>query len=347
MKATSAADGRDSILVKANNWLGDAVMSLPTLEGLKRMHPRARIAVLSLEHLADLYRLLPYVDEVLPYRTALQAVRQMRSRTFQSALILPRSFRSALLAVLARIPTRVGYAADARSALLTVVVPRDPEFLKTHRVYYFYNLLRGFGPPPPVPAPRLPVPDEARSWARERLRGSGSKLKIGINPGAAYGEAKRWGEARFAAVGKRLIRDADATILVLGGPSEADLGGRIAEAVGPAAQNWCGKTTLPQLAGLLAEVDLLITNDTGPMHLADAVGCPVVAIFGPTDPVTTRPFGRNHIVVRHAIDCSPCLERTCPLKHHLCMDSIQPNEVLDAAWKILKRGRRSQDPAGK
>ncbi|MBI2901446.1 MAG: lipopolysaccharide heptosyltransferase II [Planctomycetes bacterium] len=318
------------IVVKAPNWLGDAVMGLPALRSLRAMRPGARIAVLTKRGLADLYRCVTGADEVLPYDTWLGAVRAVRGR-FDVALLLPRSFSSALLAFTARIPRRIGYAGEGRSALLTDRVPRDPDLLRRHRVYYYHRLLSRLGTPPDPEPPRLEVPEDARSWADERLpRGP----LVAVNPGATYGAAKQWLPERFAEVGRRIA--ARARVVIVGGPAEAALGARIAAEI-PGAIDLSGRTSVSQLAAALARCRLFVTNDTGPMHVADALGVPVVAIFGPTDPVTTPPFGRGHAIIRKELECSPCLKRTCPLGHHRCMKSIATDEVWEACRERLDR----------
>jgi heptosyltransferase-2 len=331
----------DPILVKGNNWLGDAVMSVPAIRGLKHYFPRAPIAVLTQEKLAQLYEAVEEVDEVIPYRGWVGAVRKIRKRSFQACLILPRSFSSALLTAIAGIPRRVGYAADRRSVLLDVPVPRGEEFLRTHRVYYFFNLLRAFGPTPPIPSGRLTARPESREWAQQTVRGLGvnGKLLVGFNPGAAYGTAKQWARERFVELGRRLVREMDAFVVTVGAGSEAALGQQVARGIGNHAESFSGRTNLHQLLALVERCDLFVTNDTGPMHVASALGRPTVAVFGSTDPVTTRPFDPNHVLVRRPIECSPCLKRECPLKHHQCMESIPVDEVYDACQRILRRAR--------
>ncbi|MHC4607364.1 MAG: lipopolysaccharide heptosyltransferase II [Planctomycetota bacterium] len=326
------------ILVKANNWLGDAVMSIPTLRSLRAMHPRARIAILSKRSFADLYEGVAELDEILSYeRTGgagrlaggVKLARTLKERKFDAAVILPRSFSSAMLAFTARIPRRIGYAGDGRTALLTDTVRRDADLQKRHRVHYFHNLLTALGKPPAVRAPKLVIPDEARAQAREILpRG---KPVVAVNPGATYGRAKQWFPDRFAAVARRL----KAGIVTVGGPSDHAVAEEVLEAAGGGVQ-LAGRTKILELAAVLEAADLLITNDTGPMHVADAVGTPVVAVYGPTDPVTTPPFGRRHTIVRREMECSPCLKRECPLKHHDCMKRITVDEVYKASAAWLK-----------
>jgi len=327
------------VVVKGANWLGEAVMSIPALAGIKKVRPGAHVTVLTKENLAPLYESVPEVDATIPYRSTLTAVRRLRREKFDACLIIPRSFKSALMTALGKIPVRIGYAADSRSMLLTVPVPRSRETLRTHRVYYYFNLLRGFAPTPPIPAPRLRVTGEANAWCDSALAGAGinGRRLVGINPGAAYGAAKRWFPDRFIEVGRRLVKNHDVEILVFGGPSEKDLATEITRGIGIRAHNFGGNTSIPQLIALIDRCALFVTNDTGPMHVADALGRPIVAIFGSTDWIATRPFGKRHILIRHEIDCAPCLKRVCPLKHHHCMDWVSVNEVVDACRQLLDR----------
>ncbi len=312
------------IVAKGLNWLGDAVMSLPTLTSLRSMHPKAHIAVLTRRWLGDLYRAAP-VDEVLAYDTWLQGVRVAKKSKFDTALILPRSFSSAFMLFTARVPRRIGYRGEARSAMLTDAVARDKALLKIHRVHYYHHLLKSLGDPPAVTAPKIDLPADARDWAAQALGGDGW---LGVNPGATYGAAKQWFPDRFIAVIKRLKMKT----VVVGGTGDAELATRMAKETG--ALNLAGKTTVLQSAAAIARCSLFLTNDTGPMHLADAVGTPIVAIFGPTDWVATPPFGKKHVIVRKEIECAPCMKRLCPLKHHNCMKWVSADDVYAACKKL-------------
>lgn len=320
-----------NILVKGNNWLGDAVMSLPTLRCLKAMMPRSRLSVLTKPAFADLYSGAPYVDEVLLHqrggmRTWMAMVRSLKKKKFDAALILPRSFSAALLAWSVRIPRRIGYADGARTRLLT----ETPQPLgRRHRVHHYHHLLTAFGNPPPVEPPRLEIPADARDWAERELPGG---PWIGFNPGATYGAAKQWFPERFIELGKKLGRRG--RLVVVGGPAERDLGENVAKSVG--GVSIAGRTGIMQLSAAIARCSLFVTNDTGPMHVADAVGTPMVAIFGPTDWIVTPPFGQSHTIVRHDISCSPCLKRTCPLGHHDCMKHVEVAQVLRACEERLR-----------
>lgn len=320
-----------NILVKGNNWLGDAVMSLPTLQSLKKMQPQAHVAVLTKAAFADLYRGAPYVDEVLAHERGgvgawMKTVKGLKKRKFDAAIVLPRSFSAGLLAWSARIPRRIGYAGGGRTKLLT----ESPTPLeRKHRVYYYHHLLSVLGEPPAVQAPKIEIPADAQAWAAEKMPDG---PWIGFNPGATYGAAKQWFPDRFIELGKKLSKRG--RLLVVGGPAEAELGEKVAAGIGGICI--AGKTTIMQLSAAIARCDLFVTNDTGPMHVADAVGTPMVAIFGPTDWIVTPPFGKKHTIVRHEIECSPCLKRVCPLGHHDCMKKVEVAQVLKACEDRLR-----------
>jgi heptosyltransferase-2 len=225
--------------------------------------------------------------------------------------------------------------------LLSVPVPRGDETLKTHRVYYYFNLLRGLAPTPPIPRPKLKVPREATAWAERILArlGVDGRPLVAVHPGASA-ESKRWGPSGYVQLGRRLAREYEAFLAVLGGPSEAELTEEVARGIGASrAADLGGKTSIPELMALLERSSLVVGNDTGPVRLADALNRPVVAIFGSSDPVATRPLGPRHALIRRDLDCSPCLKRRCPLKHHECMKSIAADEVYDACRRVLQQTR--------
>jgi heptosyltransferase II len=322
-----------NVLVKAANWLGDAVMSLPTLVSLREMLPAgSTVSVLTKPAFADLYRGRKDVDEVLPHERGgvtpwVGMVREIKRRRFDTALLLTRSFSSAFLLFSARVPRRIGYGGGGRSALLSDPVARVRE--RRHRVLDFHHLLSPLGAPPAVTAPRLAPGAEALRWAEEALPAG---PWIGLNPGATYGAAKQWLPDRFIELGRRLSKKG--RLVIVGGPAEAELGEAVAKGVD--GLNLAGKTSIPRLAAAIARCRLFVTNDTGPMHVADAVGTPMVAIFGPTDWIETPPYGKTHTLVRHEIDCSPCKKRVCPLGHHDCMKRVTVDHVLTACVERLR-----------
>lgn len=320
------------ILVKGNNWLGDIIMSYPVLSALRKRYPGAAISVLSKVHLADCYDGITGID-VLPYSGFGNAVKKAKQWEADSALILPRSLNSALMVFMSRIPVRVGYSYDLRKALLTKSAPCTKESRKLHRVNYFfdlYNLFSGdkLGPQEPSFRPSQKSIDTAAKLIDEK------KPLIGINPGAAYGRAKQYFEERYVEVGKALAARGFG-IVVTGGPTEVDVCGRIAAAI-HGAISVAGKTPIPVLAAIMKRLRLYITNDTGPMHLADAVGCKVLAIFGSTDPIATGPFRNSNKTIYTAVECSPCLKRECPYGHYKCFDTIPASRVIEEAYRMLK-----------
>lgn len=334
------------ILVIGVNWVGDAILSLPAMRGLRRLFPEAYIGLLVRAYLGDLLRDVADVDEVIPYQpkkgvyrwvNELYMVRLLRREGFDVALILPRSFRSALVAYLAGIPVRIGYVDEGRDFLLTHGIPRTDELLRVHRIKYYLHLIECMGRVPDEDPPVIEVTPEKKQWAYGFLRSCGmenSHLMVGFIPGATYGSAKCWDPERFSELGTKLCRGYGANILIFGTQSERELADMIARGIDGKVVNLAGSTTLPQLAALMESCDVVVTNDTGPMHISAAVKTPVVAIFGSTDPVTTGPCGNGHIIVRNEVSCSPCLRRVCPTDHR-CMDLISSNDVYEALLKVI------------
>lgn len=334
------------ILVRGVNWVGDTILTYPTLEILKKRFPASEIAILVFSHLADLWKTFPYVDRIIPFekRKGVETLfedfrisRLLRKERFDLGLILPRSFRSAFQLFWGRVPIRIGYQDEGRSWLLTHGIHRRKELLRIHRVYYYQNLLEPFGEKDQAPPPRIHLREEERIWAEAILKSKGlldGRPLIGFNPGAAYGLAKCWYPDRFGELGRRLAQTWKARVLLFGREEERGMAHRILETLGEGI-DFTGSTTLLQLASLLERCRLLVTNDTGTMHMASAVGTPVVAIFGPTDPKATGPWGEGHVVVKKEISCSPCFKRICPTDHR-CMEQITVEEVEEVVNKKLK-----------
>jgi heptosyltransferase-2 len=319
-----------NILVRATNWVGDAVMSLPALRAIRQRFSTARISVLAKPWVADLYGRESFIDEIIlysgqsPWRTG----HQLRSRRFDCAILLQNAFEAAWIAWLARIPTRIGYKRDGRQLLLTraVNVPKPGE-IPRHERFYYLELLRRAGIIPALPE-------------SEAIRlGSGAvpsaKRVIGVSPGAAYGTAKRWLPERFAEAAGTLATARGASIALFGSKGERELCGEVAQLLnGHQVINYAGQTTLAQFIDLASGCELFLTNDSGSMHIASALGVPTVAIFGATDDSTTGPTGRNARVVRHPVDCSPCLLRECPIDHR-CMTGVGAERVVQEALQLL------------
>ncbi len=341
-----------SLLVRATNWLGDAVMTTPALAAVREGFPDARIVLLARPLVAELLRHHPDVDEVMVYELPgrhdgalgrLRLAGELRRRRFDGALLLQNAFDAALIAFLGRIPERAGYPTDGRRILLTLPVPLTPAILERHEVEYYLCLLDGLGIPRPVPASlKLAVTEEEREAMGARLASLGIERGapiVTINPGAAYGSAKRWYPDRFAAVAETLSGEWSARVVVVGSTAEAPLAGEIEAAMRNPPVNLAGKTTVRELMALLSLSSFLVTNDSGPMHVGAALGVPLVAIFGPTDWRRTAPWSPLAKVVRVEIDCSPCRRRVCD-RGHECMLGVTPEMVVDAARQLLPGGPR-------
>ncbi len=339
-----------SLLVRATNWLGDAVMTTPALAGLRVAYPGARISLLAKPLVAELFRHHPDVDEVIVYERPgrhegasgrLRLGGELRRRRFDAALLLQNAFDAALLAFLARIPERAGYPTDGRRLLLSLPVPLTRDILQRHEVEYYLCLLDGLGVPRPVPPGlKLRVTDEERAGIASRLATLGLERGVpivAINPGATYGSAKRWYPDRFAAVADTLSEEWGAAVVVVGSPEEAPLAGEIEGASRAGVVNLAGKTTVREMMALLSLSSFLVTNDSGPMHIGAALGVPLVAIFGPTDWRRTSPWTERARVVRVDVDCSPCMLRACN-RGHECMLGVTPGMVIDAARDLLPGG---------
>jgi heptosyltransferase-2 len=339
------------ILVRATNWVGDAVMAIPALEAIRNRWPDAEIVALAQPWVADLYRGQGCVDRVIVFdnrgrhrgfwgRERLAA--ELRREKFDIALLLQNAFEAAWLAWRAGIPERIGYGRDARSWLLTraIAVPATGE-TPAHETYYYLELLRRAGwlaQLPLLDCITLRVPTAARRKAEERLTAAGARAggcRIAFAPGAAYGSAKCWEPERYAALADRLIAALNADVILFGAPQESEMAARIAQAMRGRALNLAGATTIGELPALLATCRLFVGNDAGAMHVAAGVGVPVVGIFGPTDPAGTSPMTPHFTLVREPVECSPCFLRHCPIDHR-CMTRVTVDRVYEASLAWLR-----------
>jgi heptosyltransferase II len=320
------------LLVRAPNWVGDVVLSLPALRDLRRAFPAARLSVLARPSVADLYGAVPEVDEVVPSHGLHADIGRVRGG-FDAAVLLPNSFGVALVAWGARIPERWGFAMDGRSPLLTRA-PRVPAATRGRsQVYYYRAMLEGLGlDTAPPPDASLRCPDEWHARGRALLGSDGPWL--GLNPGAAFGTAKRWLPERYGAVGDLVSRRVGAKIVLVGGKAERPLADAIAAGMASKPRVLTGETTLPELLGVLSCLDGFVTNDSGPMHLAAALGVRQVAVFGSTDWRETAPFTDRANLVREPVECAPCMLRECPIDHR-CMRAVTVERVAEAARELF------------
>ena len=330
------------ILVRATNWLGDAVMSLPALRALRTRYPEAQITVLARPWVAALYEDERSIDSVIPLTGAagprdwsakLRIGRVLRKERFDLAVLLPNSFESAAIVWLSGARRRVGYARDGRSALLTeaVPVPLAGE-IPRHEKYYYPELLRRaglIGAMPEMEEIRLDGLDDARRRGEALFAARGMALPvIGVSPGAAYGGAKRWLPDRFAAAAGQIAAGQKASIAIFGSAAERDLCGEVADACG--GQNLAGSTTLREFVDMTAACRICLANDSGAMHIAAATGVACVTVFGPTDETATGPVGLTARLVREPVECAPCGLRECPIDHR-CMTRVTVDGVISIA----------------
>jgi heptosyltransferase II len=324
-----------NILIRATNWVGDAVMSLPALRAIRERFSTARISVLAKPWVADLYGRESFIDEIIlysgqsPWRTG----HELRDRRYDCAILLQNAFEAAWIAWLARIPTRIGYKRDGRQLLLTraVNVPKPGE-IPRHERFYYLELLRRAGLIDALPACEA---IRLRHIGLESAVTPNGKRVIGVSPGAAYGTAKRWLPERFAEAAGTLAKARGASIALFGSKTERDLCEDVARLLnGHQVVNYAGQTTLAQFIDLAAGCEVFLTNDSGSMHIASALGVPTVAIFGATDDTTTGPTGLNARVIRQPVDCSPCLLRECPIDHR-CMTGVSADRVVKEALQLL------------
>jgi heptosyltransferase-2 len=327
------------LLVRTPNWVGDAVLSLGALRDLRRHNfPGARLTVLAKPWVAPIYEAVAEVDAVIASVGVRADAKALRGG-FDAAVLLPNSFAAAATVFLARIPERWGYATDGRGALLTRRARLSAALRGAGEVYYYRAMLAGVGLEVSAsPDCSLQCPE---AWSRQGAALLGTEAEggwIGLNPGAFFGSAKRWIPARYAAAGDRLARESGGRVAIIGGAAERPLAEAIASAMQTPARVLTGSTTLADLVGVLAQLRLLVTNDSGPMHLAAALGVPVAAVFGPTDWRETAPRGESARVVREPVECAPCKLRECPIDHR-CMRGVTVARVADEALALMQ-GRR-------
>jgi heptosyltransferase-2 len=322
------------IVILAPNWLGDAVMALPAIRDVRAASSGATIGVAARPSVAPLFRLVDGIDRVVTIEKSSKLGR------FDAALLLPNSFHAALMAFGAGIPERWGYRADCRSPLLTRAVAKPP---RGHQIDYYQHLTEALGFPRGESRPHLDVSPAARqrgAAALETAGWNGRDPLVAIAPGAAYGGAKRWPPEYFASLATSLAADGIVTAMV-GSAADAPTGADVEAALsaGVRVLNLIGRTDLEALCGVFAACRTLVTNDSGAMHVAAAVGLPVTAVFGPTRERETAPRSPDppqpaHAVIVHDVWCRPCMERECPLDHR-CMRGVTPAAVLDSARRVL------------
>ena len=319
------------ILIRSSNWLGDAVMSVPAVRAIKNGRPDVHVTIAAPAKIAAMWKLIPEVDTIIPLSEGsfLSVVRLLKQQlVFDMAILFPNSLRVALETSLSGIPRRVGYRGHWRSWLVNQIVreprkPRPPE----HHSQRFLRIARECGAE--TSNTEIQRPNQTSNIKHQTL-------KIGLCPGAEYGPAKRWLPQRFAEAAAKITAQSSAQWILFGTKNDVATGEQIATAIGDHCVNRIGQTTLDQLIDELRQCSLLLTNDTGTMHLAALLGVPVVAVFGSTEPRLTGPLGDGHAILRHHVECSPCFLRECPIDFR-CMKAVSTDEVAEAVLSMLAK----------
>ncbi len=329
------------ILIRATNWVGDAVMSLPAIRAIREQHASAYIAILARPWVADLYARENVCDRVIPYTpkpgsgdlySKWKLARELAKQNFDIAILLPNSFESALVAKLAGIRNIIGYNKDGRGWLLTKSVP-VPQTAPRHERFYYLDLLQHAGIIRAASDRIFLTRDPAASASLFTVWNIAPPI-IGVSPGAAYGNAKRWLPERFAESALEVAEFLGAQVALFGSAGERDLCETVARTIGPRAHNLAGRTSLREFIDMAAACRVFLTNDSGAMHIASALGVPTVTIFGATNDMTTGPTGALARIVRERVECSPCLLRECPIDHR-CMTRVSTARVTAAALEVL------------
>jgi len=334
------------ILIRSTNWIGDAIITTPAVRTIRRNFPNAKISILALPWVADVFAASPHVDEVILYQKKKEhsgmagmwkLAGLLAEQRFDLAILLQNAISAAILTKLAGIPARAGYTTDGRALLLTNGVKLRREVKKIHQVNYYQEMLRGLGLVCGSNELFLQLPEPDIAWARAQAGGLGPGPLVGLNPGAAYGPAKRWPAGYFKQLATLLRRELRATMVVFGTGADAEAAREIEQGAPGHVVDLAGKTSLAQAMAMIGVCDVFVTNDSGLMHVSAALGVPTLAIFGSTDHVATGPRGSKTRIIRHETECSPCLKPECPTDFR-CMLSIEPEEV----WKEMEKFRQAK-----
>ena len=343
------------MVVRGANWVGDAVMTVPALRELRRVLPDAHVTLATRSWAEGIFDGADFVDDLLVLddergvRGFLRRTKSLRHGRFDLAVLLPNAFEPALAAALARVPFRIGYATDGRGPLLTNALTVPAWRGERHEVFYYLNVISQIerllygSSTVELSEPRLAlrVPEERLRAAEGLLKERGLRVGrplVALCPGSTNSRAKRWPAERFAQLADRLIEEAGAGVMLVGAREEREVSEEVASLMRRRPVMLTGETTLAESVALLSLADLLVTNDTGPAHVAAALDRPVLVIFGPTNPVTTRPYSDSSEVVRRPPECAPCMLRDCPIDHR-CMTAIEPADLFSRAVRKLEERR--------
>ncbi len=346
-----------SILFRAANWVGDAIMTTPVLRGLRQTFPHARITVLAKPWVIPVYEYNPHVDDVMVYESSgrhamgkgtLRLIRDIRARKFDMAILMQNAFEAAFLAFFARIPIRIGYNTDGRTLLLNYPVKLDKRLKTKHLTLYYLGILEGAGFSHDGPAMELAICPEDLAWAKEFFSSEGwhpERPVIGINPGATGGTAKKWLKERYAELARILAETYHTRVLIFGGPADKALGEEIVSLSRGNCVNMAGATSLGRAFALISFLDLFVTNDSGLMHAAAALDIPQVAVIGSTDIRATSPFSPKAVMVQEPVACAPCCKPHCPTDH-ACMTKITVERIQKVCEDMLGASITNQKQNG-
>ncbi len=334
-----------NILVRMPNWVGDLVMATPVLADLRAKYPNASITAMCKAPVCELLKEDESIDELFCFtkpqngflrrQMKRSIINKMIQGKYDLGLLLTNSFSSAWWFWQGRVPKRIGFLRPMRRWLLTdpVIFPEKKE----HQVVTYKRLLEPLGIPISSTKPRLYVSDKEVAEAKELLHQRGYRLGqtlIGMNPGAAYGSAKCWPPERFRELALRLVSQKETVVVFFGDASTETLIKQICQGLPESVMNLAGVTSLRELACIIKSCDLLVTNDSGPMHIGAAFNIPLIAFFGSTDLEKTGPYGQSEAVIHKQVSCSPCFKRVCPIDFR-CMREIEVDEVFARAQKLL------------
>jgi heptosyltransferase-2 len=332
------------VAVRVPNWIGDSILAVPALVSLQAAYPDAEIWIVAKGWVKDLFKEYPFVRGILSLsggasrKTLRASARELKAQGFDAGLLLTNSFASAYLFYLAGIPQRWGFKKDGRQLLLTKGIQRPSPYETIHQVEYYLRLIAGLGiPPSPQPRLTLPLSDNDVRAAEDLLASFSldhTKPLVVLNPGGYFGSAKRWPPFRYAETAALFQKKWDAEILIVGSAQETPLAEAISQDLDKKPVILTGKTSLRQLAAVLSRAALCVTNDSGPMHMANALGVPTVAVFGPTLPQATRPFQAPSAFIHKEAPCWPCAYRDCPFDHR-CMLSITAEDIYEQGRRLV------------
>jgi heptosyltransferase-2 len=350
-----------NVMIRVPNWVGDAVMAVPALRELRRILDGSRITLVARPWVAGLFDGEGLADEIIPvgeghgwggsFARFVSEARTLRRERFDLAVLLQNAFGAALTARAAGVKRIAGYATDGRGPVLDDVIAFEPDYKTTHQVLYYLNiaarlekLLKGSSSVDARNArPSLSVRPEEKERARELLASSGIRLIgshsgppriLAINPGATNSRAKRWLVERFAETSDRFAERDGFQTIILGSPGDAEVAQEVARRCRSRPVVLAGRTSIAELKAVLACSTLVVSNDTGTAHVSAALGVPTVVVFGPTEHFSTRPLSDAAAVVRHQVECSPCMLKDCPIDHR-CMTRVEVDDVCRAARELL------------